>query len=747
MEPVVFDNLSSGHEWALRWGKFERGDLADPDAIRAVLARHDVRAVIHFAALIQVGESVTDPSKYFRANFVNTLNLLDAMVAAGVREIVFSSSAAVYGDPIRVPIDEDHPVAPLSPYGDSKLMIEKVLARYERAYGVRLSALRYFNAAGADPGGELGEAHPTESHLIPLALQAALGRGRPLSVFGTDYPTPDGTAVRDYVHVNDLAAAHVAALRHLAGGGASFVANVGIGRGYSVREVLATVEKFPGCRCRTSWRRAARAMPGAGRRRESPSNPTRLEAPARGSRGDCRSRLELGTTSPARRRLMVNIVHYWRTGMKGRATAIRWSIWQSWAVCWRRRAAPARRAARTTWIARTRPAAVRSATSTHPTQTCKPAGTQRGAWTAGAQAIQTASVRLSARSARATHLLHFTKPSDAPSGGGGKAGTGGATGAAGSTAARSGARRQAVGRRRRAPAGPRRRDTPAARREQRRVQRRRIACADQLAGALRSRRTGGRGAPPTARSIDCLCPTGRSPSGACRLRRAGDSRQPAAGQPGDDPRTAPSRKAASRAELAKATGMSKPTTGKIIDDLVAAGVVEEVKLVEAGAPASAAPASSCGWRPAGRISWSWTWASSGRASPRCRPAARARAVAGAVQDAADRRSLAGTGGPGRREGRHQAPVGGADQHVGRGRRTQGARVAVAEPALVRARRSAWMVRQVWPAPVGLVQNVRALALGELGARSDNDDFLLVDIAEGVGGALMLGGRLIRDRCP
>ncbi|HVT07712.1 MAG TPA: UDP-glucose 4-epimerase GalE [Polyangia bacterium] len=246
MEPVVFDNLSSGHEWALKWGKFERGDLADPVAIRTVLKRHDVRAVIHFAALIQVGESVTDPSKYFRANFVNTLNLLDEMVAAGVREIVFSSSAAVYGDPVRVPLDEEHPLAPLSPYGDSKLMIEKVLARYERAYGVRSAALRYFNAAGADPAGELGEAHPTESHLIPLAIQAALGRGRPLSVFGTDYPTPDGTAVRDYVHINDLAAAHVAALRHLAGGGASFVANVGIGRGYSVKEVMATVEKVAG---------------------------------------------------------------------------------------------------------------------------------------------------------------------------------------------------------------------------------------------------------------------------------------------------------------------------------------------------------------------------------------------------------------------------------------------------------------------------------------------------------------------
>jgi UDP-arabinose 4-epimerase len=246
MQPVVFDNLSSGHEWALRWGTFERGDLADPAAIRAVLARHQVRAVIHFAALIQVGESVTDPSKYFRANVFNTLNLLDAMVDAGVRDIVFSSSAAVYGEPIRVPIDEEHPLAPLSPYGDSKLMVEKILARYERAHGLRSAALRYFNAAGADPSGDIGEAHPTESHLIPLALQAALGRGRPLALFGTDYPTPDGTAVRDYVHVADLAAAHVAALRHLEAGRPSFVANVGTGRGYSVREVMATVEKVSG---------------------------------------------------------------------------------------------------------------------------------------------------------------------------------------------------------------------------------------------------------------------------------------------------------------------------------------------------------------------------------------------------------------------------------------------------------------------------------------------------------------------
>jgi UDP-arabinose 4-epimerase len=244
--PIVFDNLSSGHRWALRWGTFEEGDLADPASIAAVLRRHEVEAVIQFAALIQVGESVREPRKYFRGNLVNTLNLLDAMVDAGVRNIVFSSTAAVYGDPIQVPIPEDHPLAPVSPYGDTKLAVEQVLRRYETAYGLRSAILRYFNAAGADPSGEIGEAHPEESHLIPLAIDAALGRRPPLQIFGTDYPTPDGTAVRDYVHVVDLAQAHRLALDHLAAGKPSFVANVGTGQGHSVREVIAAVEQVSG---------------------------------------------------------------------------------------------------------------------------------------------------------------------------------------------------------------------------------------------------------------------------------------------------------------------------------------------------------------------------------------------------------------------------------------------------------------------------------------------------------------------
>jgi UDP-arabinose 4-epimerase len=245
LTPVVFDNLSSGHRWALRWGAFEEGDLADRAALDRVLAKHAVTSVIHFAGFIQVGESVRDPSKYFQNNVVSTLTLLDAMVGAGVRDIVFSSSAAVYGAPVRVPLDEAHPIDPLSPYGDSKAMVERFLRWYGDAHGLRWAALRYFNAAGADPDGELGEDHASESHLIPLALEAALG-GPGLSVFGTDYPTPDGTAIRDYIHVADLADAHVLALRHLAGGGASFAANVGTGIGHSVRAVINSVERIAG---------------------------------------------------------------------------------------------------------------------------------------------------------------------------------------------------------------------------------------------------------------------------------------------------------------------------------------------------------------------------------------------------------------------------------------------------------------------------------------------------------------------
>jgi UDP-arabinose 4-epimerase len=245
LTPVVFDNLSSGHRWALRWGAFEEGELGDRKALDRVLEKHAVTAVIHFAGFIQVGESVRDPGKYFRNNLVSTLTLLDALVARGVRDVVFSSSAAVYGAPARVPLDDDHPIAPLSPYGDSKAFVERILRWYGDAHGLRWAALRYFNAAGADPDGELGEEHASESHLIPLALEAALG-GAPLSVFGTDYPTPDGTAIRDYVHVADLADAHILALRHLAAGGASFAANVGTGVGHSVLNVITAVERVAG---------------------------------------------------------------------------------------------------------------------------------------------------------------------------------------------------------------------------------------------------------------------------------------------------------------------------------------------------------------------------------------------------------------------------------------------------------------------------------------------------------------------
>lgn len=258
-KPVVFDNLSSGHRWALRWGVFEEGDLGDRDAIERVLARHDIDAVIDFAAHIEVGESVRNPRKYFRNNLVNTMNLLDVMVDRGVQKIVFSSTAAVYGDPLTVPIPEDHRLLPVSPYGESKLFVERTLRWYGEAYGLRWAVLRYFNAAGADPGGEIGEDHSPESHLVPLAIKAALGQRGELQIFGTDYPTPDGTAVRDYIHVVDLAQAHLLAMDHLAAGKPSFTANLGTGVGHSVREVLDAVERVSG---RTVPRREVGRRPG-----------------------------------------------------------------------------------------------------------------------------------------------------------------------------------------------------------------------------------------------------------------------------------------------------------------------------------------------------------------------------------------------------------------------------------------------------------------------------------------------------
>ena len=244
--PVVFDNLVYGHRWAVKWGPLVEGDLADPAAIRRALVEHQVTAVIHFAAYAYVGESMTDPGKYFRNNVAGTINLLDAMVATRVRDVVFSSTCATYGDPQRIPIDEDHPQQPVNAYGETKLAVERMLHWYGQAHGLRYAALRYFNAAGADPDGEIGEDHQPETHLIPLAIGAAHGQGGPLSIFGTDYPTPDGTAVRDYIHVADLAQAHLLALAALAKDAAPLRLNLGTGRGSSVREVIAAVERASG---------------------------------------------------------------------------------------------------------------------------------------------------------------------------------------------------------------------------------------------------------------------------------------------------------------------------------------------------------------------------------------------------------------------------------------------------------------------------------------------------------------------
>jgi UDP-glucose-4-epimerase GalE len=238
-------------------GPLGRGDLADRALLVDVMTRHQVEAVIHFAAYAYVGESVTNPRKYFGNNVAGSMNLLDAMLDAGVRDVVFSSTCATYGEPIKVPIAEDHPQNPVNPYGETKLAVEKMLHWYSQAYGIRYAALRYFNAAGADPDGEIGETHDPETHLIPLAIEAAVGAGE-LSIFGTDYATPDGTAIRDYIHVADLADAHVRALAKLRDGTAALKLNLGTGQGQSVREVIAAVGKVTGkpVRSREVGRRA-----------------------------------------------------------------------------------------------------------------------------------------------------------------------------------------------------------------------------------------------------------------------------------------------------------------------------------------------------------------------------------------------------------------------------------------------------------------------------------------------------------
>ena len=244
--PVCFDNLSTGHRGFVRWGPLVEGDLLDPPALRAAIEEYRPVAILHFAANALVGESVADPAKYYRNNTLGSFNLIEAARAAGIGHFVFSSTCASYGIPSVVPIAEDHPQVPINAYGSSKLAVEQMLHHYGPAYGLGSVALRYFNAAGALPGGELGEDHDPESHLIPLAIEAALGVRPPLQVLGADYPTPDGTAVRDYIHVCDLAEAHVAALRYLIDGGASARLNLGTGVGASVREVISTVERVMG---------------------------------------------------------------------------------------------------------------------------------------------------------------------------------------------------------------------------------------------------------------------------------------------------------------------------------------------------------------------------------------------------------------------------------------------------------------------------------------------------------------------
>jgi UDP-glucose 4-epimerase len=243
---VVADNFSTGHRSALAGGTLVELDIADTDALDTLFAAQQFDAVFHFASFIQVGESVTEPAKYYQNNLAATLTLLQAMVKAGVNNFIFSSTAAIYGDPVYSPIDEAHPKAAINPYGRSKWMVEQVLEDFDRAYGLKSVCLRYFNAAGADPEGQLGERHEPETHLLPLILQAASGRRSAITVFGRDYDTPDGTCIRDYIHVADLVSAHALAVDYLLAGGASTAFNLGNGQGFSVQQVIDTARSVTG---------------------------------------------------------------------------------------------------------------------------------------------------------------------------------------------------------------------------------------------------------------------------------------------------------------------------------------------------------------------------------------------------------------------------------------------------------------------------------------------------------------------
>lgn len=243
---VVFDNLSSGKKELVKWGEFFHGDLGNINDIREVFKKYKIEGVMHFAAFKAVGESVVDPQKYYKNNVANTLNLFEVMKENNVNKFIFSSSAATFGEPQYIPIDEKHPQNPINPYGKTKLIVEHIMRDYSNAYGFKYVSLRYFNACGSDMETEVGEWPGSSSNLIPLVLDAAIGRREDIKIFGTDYPTPDGTCIRDYIHVTDLATAHVLAFKYLVDGGESRCLNLGNGKGFSVKEVVAMAKKVTG---------------------------------------------------------------------------------------------------------------------------------------------------------------------------------------------------------------------------------------------------------------------------------------------------------------------------------------------------------------------------------------------------------------------------------------------------------------------------------------------------------------------
>jgi UDP-glucose-4-epimerase GalE len=244
--PIAYDNLSVGHRCAVQWGPLVKADIGDEEILVDTLKRYKISSVIHFAASAYVGESMLNPRKYFNNNLANSLTLLNCILDEKVKDVIFSSTCATYGIPCNIPIDEAQPQHPINPYGESKLAVERLLHWYGAQYGLRWVALRYFNAAGADPDGEIGESHEDETHLIPLALEAAENPERAFSLFGIDHPTPDGTAIRDFIHVSDLARAHVCALHYLERAGGSRAFNLGTGQGHSVAEVIKCVEEVTG---------------------------------------------------------------------------------------------------------------------------------------------------------------------------------------------------------------------------------------------------------------------------------------------------------------------------------------------------------------------------------------------------------------------------------------------------------------------------------------------------------------------